>query len=201
MIITIARECGAGGEVLGHLLSEKLHMPFYSWEMLLEMAKKEGIYDDMPTFFTEDPMNSLIYALSVTVHSDRKVKRQPLDALYRMLQGEDCIIIGRCGNYVFRSRGDCFSIFLHGDLKDRTPSMARKWQISEKEAAEKIEKIDEYRALYHKFYTGEEWGYGSFYDLAMNTYVLGYEKAAEYIVDFIKDAGIKKCSELPEGRA
>ena len=32
MIITIARECGAGGEVIGKLLSEKFNIPFYSWK-------------------------------------------------------------------------------------------------------------------------------------------------------------------------
>ena len=80
MIITIARECGAGGEVIGKLLSEKFNIPFYSWQTLVEMAKEKGLYEDMPTFFTEDPMNSLIYALSVTVHSD-KVKKTPLNAL------------------------------------------------------------------------------------------------------------------------
>ena len=37
MIITIARECGAGGEVIGKLLSEKFNIPFYSWQTLVEM--------------------------------------------------------------------------------------------------------------------------------------------------------------------
>ena len=60
MIITIARECGAGGELVGKLLSKKFNIPFYSWETLLDMAKEKGLYDEMPTFFTEDPMNSLI---------------------------------------------------------------------------------------------------------------------------------------------
>lgn len=199
MIITIARECGAGGEVIGKLLSEKFNIPFYSWEILVEMANEKGLYEDMPTFFTEDPMNSLIYALSATVHSD-KVKKTPLNALAKLLEGQDCIIIGRCGNFVFRNRGDCFSVFLHGDFEDRVASMAKKWKTTKAEAAKRVPKTDEYRSVYHKFYTGEQWGHSSYYDLTLDTYRLGFEKTTEYIADFIKDAGIKTWAELAEER-
>ena len=60
--------------------------------------------------------------------------------------------------------------------------------------------MDEYRSVYHKFYTGEPWGYSSYYDLTLDTYRLGFEKTTEYIADFIKDAGIKTCAELAEER-
>ena len=189
MIITIARECGAGGEVVGKLLSKKFNIPFYSWETLLDMAKEKGLYDEMPTFFTEDPMNSLIYALSINSHSTQ-VKQAPLKILYDLLKDTDCILIGRCGNYVFRDRGDCISIFLHGEFSKRVESMSKKWKITKTEATKRIPKMDEYRALYHKFYTSEVWGMSNYYDLTINTYRLGCEKTTDFIEAYIQQAAV-----------
>lgn len=120
-------------------------------------------------------MNSLIYALSINSHSTQ-VKQAPLKILYDLLKDTDCILIGRCGNYVFRDRGDCISIFLHGEFSKRVESMSKKWKITKTEATKRIPKMDEYRALYHKFYTSEVWGMSNYYDLTINTYRLGCEK-------------------------
>lgn len=129
-------------------------------------------------------MNSLIYALSINSHSTQ-VKQAPLKILYDLLKDTDCILIGRCGNYVFRDRGDCISIFLHGEFSKRVESMSKKWKITKTEATKRIPKMDEYRALYHKFYTSEVWGMSNYYDLTINTYRLGYEKTLELLLPYL----------------
>ena len=71
MIITIGRECGCGGNTIGRMLADNYGIPFYDKKAIIEIAKEKGIYERMPNFFAETPVNSLLYAIA----ADRKSTR------------------------------------------------------------------------------------------------------------------------------
>ena len=48
MIITIARECGCYGDLIGEKLGEKLGIPVYDKKSVTQMAKEAGIYSKYP---------------------------------------------------------------------------------------------------------------------------------------------------------
>lgn len=50
MIITIARECGCYGDLIGEKLGEKLGIPVYDKKSVTQMAKEAGIYSKYPKF-------------------------------------------------------------------------------------------------------------------------------------------------------
>ena len=52
MIITIARECGCYGYLIGEKLGEKLGIPVYDKKSVTQMAKEAGIYSKYPIFFS-----------------------------------------------------------------------------------------------------------------------------------------------------
>ena len=64
MIITIGRECGCGGNTIGRMLADNYGIPFYDKKAIIEIAKEKGIYERMPNFFAETPVNSLLYAIA-----------------------------------------------------------------------------------------------------------------------------------------
>ena len=99
MIITIARQCGCGAANVGKLLSKHYGIPFYTRKNLLEMADKRGMLDEMESFFDERPVDELLFAISSFGENRRDLTEKPLHALAAMIGDEDCIIIGRCGNY------------------------------------------------------------------------------------------------------
>ena len=41
-IITISREFGAGGRTIGHLVADKLGIPFYDGKLVEDIAKESG---------------------------------------------------------------------------------------------------------------------------------------------------------------
>ena len=41
-IITISREFGAGGRTIGHLVADKLGIPFYDSKLVEDIAKESG---------------------------------------------------------------------------------------------------------------------------------------------------------------
>lgn len=47
LVITIGRECGSGGELIGNRLAEKLNIKCYDKELLTLAAKKSGLCEEI----------------------------------------------------------------------------------------------------------------------------------------------------------
>ena len=65
-------------------------------------------------------------------------------------------------------------------------NIANKHGVSERKARLMVDKTDEKRRGYHKYYTGEEWGSAGNYDLCIDAVKLGVDKTARLIADYTK---------------
>ncbi|MDD6811477.1 MAG: cytidylate kinase-like family protein [Lachnospiraceae bacterium] len=183
MIITIGRECGCGADEIGKMLSEKYMLPCYSKSKLVEYAGERGLYDKFPYFFGEFPTEFLMSSIDESMME--RVRNTPKETLGKLMEGQDCIIIGRTSNYVFRNREDSIRIFLCADIKYRIAQIAKKHDLSLRKAQKLVEETDERRRRYHQYYTGEEWGYAGNYDLCLDVSVLGIQSVLDVISAYI----------------
>ena len=190
MIITIGRKCGCCGDEIGHALGQIYHIPFYDRSVISELAKGYGMYDRYPDFYGETPMDTLMYTISQT-ESENVFYETPKKALSEILDGKNCIILGRCGNYVFKDRKDKLAIFLTGDDAMRIESIAKKHGIPERQAKKLVQATDERREAYHKYYTGETWGMAENYDLCLNVSKLGTAGTIAMIEQYIRQTGLE----------
>lgn len=180
MIITIARECGCDADKVGEALSKTYNMPFYNKKEIIEIAKQKGVYARNPNFFSENPVNSLLYAIAEGEVGE-SLSKIPLRALQETIGTKDCIVIGRCGNYALKDEKNVFRVFISGDINKRIERIMEKHNISRKEAEELVHKTDEKRANFHKYYTGETWGYAGNYDLCINESIFGVKGTVNLI--------------------
>lgn len=184
MIITIARQCGCGAVGVGRLLSEHYGIPFYTRRRLMEMAAERGLSDKMDDFFDERPVDELLFSISSYGEEPIPATERPMRTLAEMLGTENCIIIGRCGNHIFRHRKDLVSVFLGGDLKARIAAIANEQHMSPSAAADFVEQTDDCRATYHRYYTRLTWGNAADYDLCLDTLRLGTQATAALIEQY-----------------
>lgn len=184
MIITVARKCGCYGDTLGQELAKRYGIPFYDKERISELAKEKDIYDKYPDYYGEIPVNTLLYTISVTEEDD-VLYDKPKKALASLIDGQDCVVLGRCGNYAFKDRKDKISIFLMGDDDKRIAHIAEKHGYSERKAANIVKETDDRRSSYHEYYSGETWGLSDNYDLCVNVSKLGFNKTLKLIEDYI----------------
>ncbi len=184
MIITVARKCGCYGDTLGQELAKRYGIPFYDKERISELAKEKDIYDKYPDYYGEIPVNTLLYTISVTEEDD-VLYDKPKKALASLIDGQDCVVLGRCGNYAFKDRKDKISIFLTGDDDKRIAHIAEKHGYSERKAANIVKETDDRRSSYHEYYSGETWGLSDNYDLCVNVSKLGFDKTLKLIEDYI----------------
>lgn len=183
MLITIGRECGCGADEIGKILSDKYGIPFYAKLELVKYAKEKGIYEKYPYFFGEVPTDFFMSSLDENVME--RVRNTPKEALGKLIQDKDCIIIGRTSNFVFRDKDDSVRIFLCANLKYRIAQIAMKHNLSMDKARKLVEETDERRKRYHQYYTGEEWGYAGNYDLTMDVSELGIQGVINVVDAFI----------------
>lgn len=184
MIITIGRECGCGADEIGKMLSEKYQLPCYMKSNIIAYAKEKGLYDRFPYFFGEVPIDFLMSSLDENIME--RVRNTPREAFGKLMEDQDCIIIGRTSNYAFRNREDSVRIFLCADIIYRIAKIEKTHNVSTQKAQKIVEETDEKRRRYHQYYTGEEWGYAGNYDLCLDVSALGMQGILEVIGTYIK---------------
>ena len=66
IIITIGRQSGSGGRKIGERLAEKLGIPCYGKSELQKIAEGTDDYEEVQSFYEEEPVNSLLYAIAMS---------------------------------------------------------------------------------------------------------------------------------------
>lgn len=185
MIITIARQCGCGALEVGEILAKRYGVPLYTRKSLQMAAREKGLLDEMEDFFEERPVDELMS--SITFSFERDEVQEKFCRAFRKVVGEgDCILIGRCGNFIFRDREDLVSVFLHGDENARITHIVDTENMKRTEAEDFVRGTDEKRISYHKFYSGWSWGNAPDYDLCIDVCRLGAENTATLIEEYIR---------------
>lgn len=184
-MITIARQCGCRGDEIGQLLSETFSLPFYDKKALIALAKEQGVYESMPNFFSEKPVNSLLYAIAAG-ESVTRLGTGTVAQVRDMLAAQSAVMIGRCGNYIFRGEANLVRIFLGADIEQRIATIQEKHKLGKHRAKVLVQETDEQRAAFHKYYTGENWGQAQYYDICLNITGMTRQQVVEIIVKYMQ---------------
>lgn len=187
-VITIGRQAGSGGREIAEKLSRRLGIPCYDREALMGQAQRNGDYEEVQSFYEEQPVNSLLYAIAVE-NFEQEVGEKPFARIRAVCAGKPCILLGRCGNRIFRGDPDSVRIFLCGDAEKRAQRLAGRFRISMKEAKNAVRDTDKARESFHRYYAREEWGRAERYDLCMDSIALGVDGTAELIMDYLRIRG------------
>ena len=197
--INIGRQLGSGGRAIGRLLADSMGARYLDRELLTLAADRSGLSPeifertDEHKGFLHTLAGSLFPAFSAhTGYYDESVNDDTLfrlqsEAIRRAAQEAPCIIIGRCADYVLRDMPRTVNVFVVADRRDRIARLCRMNNITEAEAARRIDKGDQRRAEYYNFYTQQRWGAAETYDLCLNTSLFGIERTAEIIRQFAEE--------------
>lgn len=196
-IITIARQYGSGGKTVGKMLARRLGIPYYDREIITMASEDSGV--NAALFSDERLKPDLAHRLRAHFQggdpvSPENAKFTHDDNLFRfqakiirqLADRGPCVIIGRCGDYVLRERADVVRVFVHADSAFCLQEAMRVDSLPENEVRRKIVEIDDYRAKYYKYYTGQDWRDARNYDLSLNSGVLGFDGVVEEIVQYME---------------
>ena len=184
MIITIGREFGSYGHVIGRELAQKLGVKYYDKESLAEEARKSENYEELRDFYEEQPVNSLLYVIATDSRAQGQ-RKVPSEFIRNLAEKEDCVIVGRCGNFILKDHPDMTSVFIQAPKEYRIDKTSADRKISTEKARRLVEKEDKAREGFHTYYADERWNEADGYQLTIDSSVISIEDAVELIIDFV----------------
>ena len=178
-IIVVGRQFGSNGRVIGKALAQELGIGFYDRDIIDMAAQRSDIAKEHLAEVDEKPASKWLDAFSGEPNAITPINdilfRIESDIITDLAQKEDCIIVGRCADYVLRKTDTCRSIFIHAPFDVRKQTVMQRLGISEKEAAARIRKVDKERRYYYSYYTDRHWGEMNNYHLSLDSSVLGID--------------------------
>lgn len=197
--ITIGRQYGSGGRLIGKELASKLEIPFYDKELIDLASQKSGIsteyiesLDEKGTanFFhslmmNATPMGAIMPNYFNITTNDQLFFLQS-DIIKELAKKGDCIFVGRCADYILEN-SNVLNVFIHAPLEFRAKEIAKRYEISESKAMDNIKKIDKKRKGYYNHYTSKQWGYVENYDLAIDSSKFDKDTIIDLIIKGYKD--------------
>ena len=191
-VIAIGRQFGSGGHDIGKALAEKLGYDFYDAEIIQMTAGTTGYTPEFVKKNEEIMTNSLLYDLvnQMYLNTDRqdeapkdKIFEAECQVVYNLAKKGNCVIVGRCADYVLRNSENCLKVFFSAPLMSRIRRVAQRQNISEGEAKATVQKNEKLRADNYRYYTRRMWGAAGNFDLSLNT-----DLGEEYIENCICSA-------------
>lgn len=191
-VIAIGRQFGSGGHDIGKILAEKLGYDFYDAEIIQMTAGTTGYTPEFIKKNEEIMTNSLIYDLVNQMYLNADMQDEaPKDKIFEaecqvvrdLAKKGNCVIVGRCADYVLRNSENCLKVFFSAPLMSRIRRVAQRQNISEGEAKATVQKNEKLRADNYRYYTRRMWGAAGNFDLSLNT-----DLGEEYIENCIRSA-------------
>lgn len=191
--VTIARQYGCRGHEIGRLLAKKLGYEFYDREIIKMIAGTTGYSTAYIKEKEEKMTNSFLFDLVNQMYAYTSENKAPKDKIFdaesnaiRELSAEkNCVIIGRCSDYILKDNDRCLKVYLYSDLNERARYISEKKQITDREAKKQIAAEDKARSDNYRYYTRQLWGFAPDYDLNINT-AFGDDYAVDLIIDAMK---------------
>ena len=193
-IVTISRQYGSGGRYIGENLAKAMGVPCYDEKLIAMVAKESGFAQSFVAEKGERMTGSLLFNIASSLSfannvfsTNNGVTLQ--DEIYftqnriikELADKGPCVIVGRCADYILREREDCLNVFIFADNESKIERAEKYFNITREEAPAVLKKKDKARANHYKYYTDQEWGMASNYDLCLNSGLIGIEGCVKAI--------------------
>lgn len=198
IVISVGRQFGCKGRVIGKNLAERFGFKFYDAELINLAAKQVGFDPSLfakadekpgvPSFFQN--IGQLMFGINGESNSFLSASNMfeiQSEAIKKVASEGPCVIMGRCSDYVLRNNPNLFSVYFSAPIDFRIACVKeRSGMTDDEEVRDLILKTDKKRAAYYNYFTDKEWGHSSSYNMCVDVTMLGVEDTAVFVGDFIQ---------------
>jgi cytidylate kinase len=198
-IVTVEREYGCGGGQIAQKIADRLGWKLWDQLLTSEIARRSNCAEcEVET--REERIDPLYYRLfksilrgsfegSLNVHQLKLLDADTiLHTTERVVEeaaaAGNCVIVGRGSQHFLRDRDDTLRVFLFAPREEKIRRLIGDG-LSEKEAKEQVDIVDDERAAFIEKYFEVEWPNRSIYHAMLNTTV-GDEFVVQMILNLKK---------------
>lgn len=203
-VITLAREFGAGGETVGHLLADRLGIDYLDGKIVDEAARRLKVTTDVVENYDEKTgglLDRLLRQLATVDFSTpqdvaawtppygnlawdprKSVLAVTQEIIRRQAETGNGVIVGRGAGYVLLDHPEVHRVFLRAPFEFRVKAIMESRQLDEAAARKYLKERDANSSAYIKQVYGHDWQHPSHYDLVIDTARIGHRQAVEVIL-------------------
>lgn len=193
-IITISREFGSGGRLIGRRLAEKLGVPYYDKELLDRIAEESGFSREMMEDAEKKAKNSFLYSLMSAMGTgesgpeslslNERFFLAQFDTIRNIAEEGSCVIVGRCADYILRGMSEATHVFVYAEEEDKIKRAVEEYGVPESEVKKMMKDTDKARANYYAYHTGRKWGEHVNYNLSIDSGYIEIEDIVDLIIKY-----------------
>ena len=197
-IITISREFGCGGSTIGHMIAEKLGIPFYDKELVEQIAMESGFAPKYVEEHGEHSPSSSLFSYAFAPQGVPGIMNGlstadflwnvQCNVILQLAEKGPCVIVGRNADYILKDHPEALHVYVFADVPYRAERIVRRYGESEKTPEQRLAEKDKRRRVNYHHYTGRTWGQAQNYDICLDTGVLGIEQCADIVVGIVENS-------------
>jgi cytidylate kinase len=187
--ITIGREYGSGGRLIGQQVAKELNIAFYDRELIVLAARESGFAEEFVQKMEQKRTISFINNLYMTGYElpvSEKIFLAQSKVIQKVAEEGSCVIVGRCADYVLRDKPNCFKVFIHAPIEERIKRIREEYKEDQSNLEDYIRKQDKNRASYYNYYTHKKWGRAQNYHLCIDSSI-GISTAVRMIKELVTE--------------
>jgi cytidylate kinase len=203
-VITISRQFGAGGLTLGKKLGEMLNLTFIDNEVINLISQKARVSKDWVKGIEKEAGGKLHKFINHLIprrlvdrilddqrgYIDEEIYIHLLDQIIRQLAEKDnCIILGRGGQYILKDHPGTIHILLIADKNDRISFMETHYNLEPSQANQVVHAEDKRRINLYRKFEKSDFDLPHHYHLTLNMSRLTLNAAADIISQFVTNHG------------
>ncbi|MCG5499352.1 AAA family ATPase [Ectothiorhodospira lacustris] len=201
-LVAMARDYGAGGEEIAMILARELKVSYFD-EVLLERLAKHTEQDQELLRELDEKVSAWkstwVYSVLSGDAYFMSTYRKALVNVLLAISAEGGVIMGRGGHVFLRDRA-AFRVRICGSPRHCARRVAEKEGLSEDEAREKVETINQQRQQFLWSLIQRRTNDPTQFDLTINTDKLhDWDKVATMILSAMKDVGLSRPAHAPRG--
>jgi len=195
-IVTISRQFGSGGRSIGKKVAEALGFAYYDKELVKQVSMATGF---APEYIEEkgeyaQSRSRLSYLFTTVGTAGVMNGMSAADYLYTMqrkvildiAEKGNCVIVGRCADYILRDREDALHVFIHAPIPYRAERIVRLYGVSEQSPEKRLADKDGKRRINYEHFTGRPWGAADNYAISLNTEAIGEDACVRLLTEIVK---------------
>lgn len=188
--VTINRQFGSLGRPIARELSRILDIEYYDRDIVDAVAKETGLPVSVVSN-EEERSKSGFFSMKFplgrgTNDTQDKIYETQRKIIAATADREDCIIVGRCSDYVLRNHPHLIRIYIYASYDQRLKNCINNLHMDTDTARKMIQEVDQAREAYHLRYAGYTPGDFSHNEIMINSSLLGVEGTAKYLAELVR---------------
>ena len=113
--------------------------------------------------------------------SNENLFRYQAKIIRKLAETENCVIVGRCANYILRDKPNVIRVYVHAPENVCVRTVMSMYGLTSDEARKRIVQTDKRRGDYYRYFTGHDWRYADDYDLCFDSSRIEWDKCIRII--------------------